>query len=202
MKIGAVPIKEDVARIKAVREAVGPDVKLLLDANCAYRYYEAIQLARRAEPYEPFWFEEAVQPDDYEGFRKIAAQTIIPLATGENEYTKHGFRDLIATQAVAILNPDVRYMGGVTEFMKVAAMAQAHGLDVCPHGDQQAHLHLLAAIPNAPLLEFYPKEVNAMAGRVYQHTPELNPDGTVTVPEVPGAALDPDEDALEPPRIA
>lgn len=202
MKIGAVPIHDDITRIAAAREAVGPDVKLLLDANCAYRYYEAIQLARRAEPYEPFWFEEAVQPDDYEGFRKIAAQTIIPLATGENEYTKHGFRDLIATQAVAILNPDVRYLGGVTEFMKVAAMAQAHGLDICPHGDQQAHLHLLAAIPNAPLLEFYPKEVNAMAGRVYKHTPALNPDGTVTVPEVPGAGLDPDEDALEPHRIA
>src|ERR1700754_2462845 len=186
MKIGAVPIKEDVARIKAVREAVGPDVKLLLDANCAYRYYEAIQLARRAEPYEPFWFEEAVQPDDYEGFQKIAAATTIPLATGENEYTKHGFRDLIATQAVAILNPDARYMGGVTEFMKVAAMAQAHGLDICPHGDQQAHLQLLAAIPNARLLEFYPKEVNAMAGQVYLYPPTLNDDGTGTGSGVPG----------------
>ena len=130
MKIGAVPINEDVARVKAVREAIGPDVKLLVDANCAYRYYEAIQLARRAEEYDLFWFEEPVQPDDYDGFRKIAAATAIPIATGENEYTKHGFRDLIATQAVAILNPDARYMGGVTEFMKVAAMAQAHGLDI------------------------------------------------------------------------
>ena len=201
MKIGAVSIKEDVARIKAVRQAIGPDTKLLMDANCAYRYYDAIQLSHRAEEYEPFWFEEAVQPDDYEGFKKIAAATSIPLATGENEYTKHGFRDLIATQAIAILNPDARYMGGVTEFMKVAGMAQAHGLDICPHGDQQAHLHLLAAIPNARLLEFYPKEVNAMAGQIYLHSPKLNADGTVTVPEVPGIGLDPNEKALAPYRI-
>ncbi len=202
MKVGAVPIKEDIERVKAVRQAIGPDVSLLLDANCAYRYYDAIQFIKRAEEYEPFWFEEAVQPDDYEGFAKIAAATSVPLATGENEYTKHGFRDLIATQAIAILNPDARYMGGITEFMKVAAMAQAHGLDIAPHGDQQAHLHLLAAIPNARLLEFYPQKVNAMASGIYLHAPKLNPDGTVDVPEVPGAGLDPNEEVLAPHRIA
>lgn len=202
MKIGAVPIKEDVARIKAVREAIGPDVKLLMDANCAYRYYEAIELSKRAEEHDPFWFEEAVQPDDYEGFKKIAAATRIPLATGENEYTKHGFRDLIATQAIAILNPDARYTGGVTEFMKIAAMAQAHGLDICPHGEQQAHLHLLAAIPNAKLLEFYPKKVNSMASDIFIHSPKFNSDGTVDVPEVPGIGLDPNEEALAPHRIS
>jgi L-alanine-DL-glutamate epimerase-like enolase superfamily enzyme len=201
MKIGAVPIKDDIARIKAVREVIGPEIGLLLDANCAYRAYEAIQFAKRAEEYEPFWFEEAVQPDDYDGFAKIAAQTTIPLATGENEYTKHGFRDLISTKAIAILNPDVRYMGGVTEFMKVAAMAQAHGLDIAPHGDQQAHLHLLAAIPNARLLEFYPPQVNAMAVDIYLHAPTVNANGTVTVPEVPGAGLDPNDKALAPYRI-
>ncbi|HEY4200751.1 MAG TPA: mandelate racemase/muconate lactonizing enzyme family protein [Devosiaceae bacterium] len=201
MKVGAVPIKDDIARIKAVREVIGPDIGLLLDANCAYRAYEAIQFAKRAEEYEPFWFEEAVQPDDYDGFAKIAAQTTIPLATGENEYTKHGFRDLIETKAIAILNPDVRYMGGVTEFMKVAGMAQAHGLDIAPHGDQQAHLHLLAAIPNARILEFYPPQVNAMAVDIYLHAPAVNSDGTVTVPEVPGAGLDPNDKALAPYRV-
>lgn len=201
MKVGALSIADDIARVKAVREAIGYEVALLLDANCAYRYYEAIQFAKRAEEFDPFWFEEAVQPDDYEGFKKIAAATSIPLATGENEYTKHGFRDLIATQAVGILNPDVRYMGGVTEFMKVAAMAQAHGLDIAPHGDQQAHLHLLGAIPNARFLEFYPEEVKPMSGRAYLNPPSLNPNGTVTIPDEPGAGLDPNFDALEPHRM-
>ncbi len=198
MKIGAVSITEDVARVRAARAAIGPEIKLMVDANCAYRYYEAIELARRIEDQNIFWFEEAVQPDDFDGFRKIAAKTTIPLATGENEYTKHGFRDLIETQAIAILQPDARNMGGVTEFMKVAAMAQAHGLDICPHGDQQCHLHLLAAIPNALFLEYYPKEFDPMHGMVYRETPELNSDGTVTVPETPGMACDINEKAMEP----
>src|SRR5690242_20128840 len=85
MKVGAVPIHEDVARVKAVREAVGPEVKVLVDANCAYKHYQAIQLARRIEEYDIFWFEEPVAPDDYEGHRKLAEHTSIPIATGENE---------------------------------------------------------------------------------------------------------------------
>lgn len=196
MKVGAVSIREDVERVKAVRSAIGPDILLMVDANCAYRYYDAIQFARRVEEQDVFWFEEPVQPDDYEGFAKIAAATSIPLAAGENEYTKHGFRDLIATRAVAILQPDARYSGGVTEFMKIAALAEAHGLDICPHGDQQAHLNLLAAIPNARLLEFYPREVSSIWADVYIHAPEFNADGTVTVPEVPGLGCDPNEEAL------
>jgi L-alanine-DL-glutamate epimerase-like enolase superfamily enzyme len=198
MKIGAVSIAEDVARVRAVRAAIGPDVRLMVDANCAYRAYKAIEMARRIEDQDIFWFEEPVQPDDYEGFAKIAAQTTIPLATGENEYTKHGFRDLIATQAVAILQPDARNMGGVTEFMKVAALAQAHGLDICPHGDQQCHLHLLAAIPNALFLEYYPKEFDPMHGVVYRETPDIAADGTVTVPESPGLACEVNEAAMRP----
>src|SRR5437762_2795866 len=134
MKVGGVPIREDVERVKAVREAIGPDVKLLVDANCAYRHYEAIQLARRIEAYDIFWFEEPVAPDDYEGHRKLAEATMIPIATGENEYTRYGFRDLIAHNAAAIFNVDAQIVGGITEFMKVVALTQAHDLDVAPHG--------------------------------------------------------------------
>jgi L-alanine-DL-glutamate epimerase-like enolase superfamily enzyme len=202
MKVGAIPIEQDLDRIRAVREAIGPSVRLMLDANCAYRYYEAIELSRRAEAFDPFWFEEPVQPDDYDGMRRIAAATAVPLAAGENEYTKFGFRDLIDTGAVAVINPDARYMGGVTEFMKVAALAQAAGLDLCPHGEQQAHVQLVAAVPNAIYLEYYPESVKAMASRAYLNPPTMNPDGTVNVPEAPGVGLDPDWDALEPHRLA
>ena len=125
MKVGAVPIAEDVARVRVAREAVGPNVKLMVDANCAYRYYEAIQLAKRIEEYDIFWFEEPVAPDDYDGHRKLAQATSIPIATGENEYTRYGFRDLIRHECAAILNADAKILGGVTEFMKVAALAQA-----------------------------------------------------------------------------
>jgi L-alanine-DL-glutamate epimerase-like enolase superfamily enzyme len=201
MKVGAVPIRDDVERVKAVRAAIGPDVKLMIDANCAYRAYQAIELARRVEEHDVFWFEEPVQPDDYDGFRRIAAMSSVPLATGENEYTKHGFRDLIETRAVPILQPDARNMGGITEFMKVAAMAQAHGLDICPHGDQQCHLSLMAAIPNALFLEYYPKEFDPMHGQTYLHTPEINADGTVTVPDVPGTGCEVNEAAMAPFKV-
>src|SRR5215211_6606863 len=144
MKIGAVPIREDVERVKTVREAIGPDVKLLVDANCAYRYYEAIQIAKRMEEYDIFWFEEPVGADDYDGHRKLAQATSIPIATGENEYTRYGFRDLIKNDCAAILNADAKVLGGVTEFMKVVALAQAHDLQIAPHGSQDIHVHLVA----------------------------------------------------------
>lgn len=201
MKVGALTPREDAERVRIVREAIGPDIRLMVDANCAYRYYDAVTFGRLIADYDVFWFEEPVQPDDYEGMRKIAAAVPVTLASGENEYTKHGFRDLIATQAVGILQPDARYTGGITEWMKIAAMAQAHSLPICPHGDQQAHLHLMAAIPNGLMIEYYPKEFDPMWGRVYLHTPELNRDGTVSVPTAPGNGCDPNEAELNRYRV-
>ncbi|HZQ98058.1 MAG TPA: mandelate racemase/muconate lactonizing enzyme family protein, partial [Chloroflexota bacterium] len=201
MKVGAVPIREDVERVKAVREAIGPDVKLLIDANCAYRYYEAIQLAKRVEEYDVFWFEEPVAPDDYEGHRRLADATSIPIATGENEYTRYGFRDLIENQSAAILNADAKVLGGVTEFMKVAALAQAHDLDIAPHGSQDIHVHLVAAIANGLILEFYRDSVDPMWGKMYHHTLGINDDGTVSPPNVPGIGVDPNYAELEKWRV-
>ena len=202
MKVGAAPIEEDVARVRSVREAVGSGVKLLIDANCAYRAYEAIQLAERIQEYEVFWFEEPVAPDDYAGLRRLSAMTSIPVATGENEYTRYGFRDLIASQGAAILNPDAKVLGGVTEFMKVAALAQAHDLPIAPHGSQDIHVHLLAAIPNGLILEFYPKRFDPMWGRLYEHTITLNEDGTVSPPDAPGIGVEPNFEAIEQYRVA
>jgi L-alanine-DL-glutamate epimerase-like enolase superfamily enzyme len=201
MKVGAVPIAEDVERVKTVRQAVGPNVKVMVDANCAYRYYQAIQIAKRIEEYDVYWFEEPVAPDDYEGSAKLAAQTSIPIATGENEYTRYGFRDLIAHGSAAILNADAKILGGVTEFMKVAALAQAHDLDIAPHGSQDIHVHLVAAISNGLILEFYRDSVDPMWGKMYHHTLRLNDDGTVSPPDVPGIGVDPNYEALEKWRV-
>ncbi|MGA7672351.1 MAG: mandelate racemase/muconate lactonizing enzyme family protein [Nitrolancea sp.] len=201
MKVGGVSIAEDVERVRAVREAIGPEIKLLLDANCAYRHYEAIRFAKRVEKFDPFWFEEPVAPDDYDGHRKLAQTTSIPIATGENEYTRYGFRDLIERDCAAILNPDAKVLGGVTEFMKVAALAQAHDLDIAPHGSQDIHVHLVAAIPNGLILEFYPDAVDPMFGKMYHHTLSLNDDGTVSPPDVPGIGVDPNYEVLKPYRV-
>ena len=92
MKVGALSIEQDAKRVEAVRKAVGPDVKVMVDANCAYNIHEAIMFAKRIEEYSPYWFEEPVQPDDYEGMKRLGQASWIPVATGENEYTKYGFR--------------------------------------------------------------------------------------------------------------
>ena len=201
MKIGAVPINEDVERVKAVREAIGPNVKLLVDANCAYRYYEAIEIARKMEPFDIFWFEEPIPPDDYKGHVLISQATSIPIATGENEYTRYGFRDLIESRAAAILQPDALIMGGVTEFMKVAAQAQAHNLPIAPHGRQEVHIHLLCAIPNGLILEYYRGETDPIFDKVYNYTLQVDK-GFVSPPDLPGFGMETDLEFLAQYRVS
>ena len=201
MKIGGAPINEDVERVRVVREAVGPDVKLMVDANCAYRHYEAQEIAHKMEPYDVFWFEEPVNPDDYEGHRLVTNSTIIPVATGENEYTRYGFRELIEGRCCDILQPDGLIMGGVTEFMKVAAMAQAHDMMIAPHGNQDVHVHLVSAIPNGLTVEYYRGSTDPMWGRMFNETLEVE-DGQVSPPDRPGFGISLNEEALAPYRVS
>lgn len=197
MKIGGAPIAEDVERVRVVRDTVGADVKLMVDANCAYSLREAIQIARKMEPYDIFWFEEPLPPDDYRGHRRLAQATTIPIATGENEYTRYGFRDLIAHDAAAIYNADAQVLGGITEFMNIAALAAAHDLHIAPHGDQEVHLHLVGAIPNGLIVEFYRETVDINRGRMFEEKLRLDDDGWLTVPQRPGLGVTPNYDFLE-----
>ncbi|MBI4305540.1 MAG: mandelate racemase/muconate lactonizing enzyme family protein [Chloroflexi bacterium] len=200
MKVGGAPINEDIERVRVVRETVGPDVKVMVDANNAYRHYEAIEFARKAEKYDLFWFEEPVEPDDYAGQAAITHATTIPIAAGENEYTRYGFRDMINVRAVDILQPDALILGGITEFMKVAALAQANDLDIAPHGNQEIHIHLVVAIPNGLILEYYRDSVDPMHGRIYKDTLRIK-DGYVYAPDRPGLGIDINYDALEKHRV-
>lgn len=201
MKVGALSIAEDAARVKAVREAIGPDHILMLDANCSYRYHEAIQFARRIEEYDIYCFEEPVAPDDYDGMKKIAAMTSIPLAAGENEYTKYGFRDLILTHAVPILNPAPFLNGGITETMKIAALSQAFDLELAPHGDQTINVTIGAAIPNVSYVEYYPKEYDALWNESLDYRLTIDNDGTMSPTERPGIGFEPNYEALNPHRV-
>ena len=200
MKIGGALINEDVERVRVVREAVGPDVQVMVDANCAYRYYEAIQIARKMEKYDVFWFEEPVNPDDYAGHKLISQATTVPIATGENEYTRYGFRDLIEQRCVAILQPDALIMGGITEFMKVAALAQAHDLPIAPHGNQDIHVHLVAAISNGMTVEYYRGTTDPMWGKMFKKTLKVE-DGHVSPPDAPGIGIELNDEALAPYRV-
>ena len=201
MKIGGAPIGEDVERVRVVRQAVGPDVKLMVDANCAYRYFEAIDIAGKMEPYDIYWFEEPVNPDDYRGHQLVAQATSIPIATGENEYTRYGFRDLIENRCAAILQPDALIMGGITEFMKVAAMAQAYDLPIAPHGNQDVHVHLVAAIPNGLTVEYYRGSTDPMWDRMFEETLMVD-DGYLHPPDRPGLGIVLNEVALAPYLVA
>jgi L-alanine-DL-glutamate epimerase-like enolase superfamily enzyme len=201
MKVGALSLREDAERVRIVRQAIGPDIKLMVDANCAYRLYDAISFAKRIEPYEPFWFEEPIAPDDYEGHRRLVEATPIPIATGENEYTRYGFRDLITRGGVPILNADAIICGGITEFIKIAHLAQAYDVDIAPHGPQEVHIHLVAALSNGLILEFYRDTVDPMWGKIYHQTLRLNDDGTVSPPDAPGIGIDPQYETLAPYRV-
>jgi L-alanine-DL-glutamate epimerase-like enolase superfamily enzyme len=146
--------REDIQRLAAVRRAVGDDVAIYIDANNGYYPKQAIYMAREFEQFQVGWFEEPVLADDIEGLAQIRQAINIPVATGEHEYTKYGFRELIARGGADIVQPDVGRVGGVTEWMKVAHVAHAFNLPVAPHAVQLVHLHLACATPNLKVVEY------------------------------------------------
>jgi L-alanine-DL-glutamate epimerase-like enolase superfamily enzyme len=123
MKIGGEPMRQDAERVRAVREAVGPDVDVMIDANNAWNAYDAIKFGRMVEKYDPYWFEEPVEPDDFAGCAEVRKALDIPIVAGENEFTRWGARDLIQANSADILNLDTVVSGGITEYRKIAALA-------------------------------------------------------------------------------
>jgi L-alanine-DL-glutamate epimerase-like enolase superfamily enzyme len=200
MQIGGAPISEDVERVRAARDAVGPDVKLMLDASSSYYHHEAITIAGELEAYDIFWLEEPVAPHDIRGYQMVAGATSIPIATGESEYDRYGFRDLIENRCASILQPDATLMGGVTEFMKVAALAQANDLPLSNHGPHNIHIHLLAAVPNGLIIEeYFTNDTVPIDGGVFVDPPAME-DGHIRAPDRPGLGLELNEAAVAPYR--
>ena len=145
--------REDIERLSAVRDAVGDDVEIYVDANNGYYAKQAIKMSNKFEEFDVAWFEEPVLADDIPGLAQVSQATTIPVATGEHEYTKYGFRDLLIAGAVDIVQPDVHRVSGITEWMKVAAMADAFNLPVAPHAVSLVHLHCAMATPNLKVVE-------------------------------------------------
>ena len=154
MKIGK-GVKEDIHLVEAVRNAIGNDTDLMVDANHAYTAREAIPLGRELEKLGVAWFEEPVAPEDRQGYRDLCEALDMNIAGGEAEFTRWGFRDLIEGRCVDILQPEVCALGGVSEYLKVRDMAHAHFIPVVNHVWGSAvcvalNMHLLAAMPNLP----------------------------------------------------
>ncbi len=159
MKVGGpvntpLSLKEDVERVRAVREAVGDEIEIMLDANNAWTSYEAIRFIKEVEKYNPYWLEEPVHPDDILGCQEVKAATPIPISSGETEFTRWGTRDLIEKKAVDILQVDPAICGGYSETRKIAAMASAYHILLAPHGRLGGPV--TAGFSNGLIAETYP----------------------------------------------
>ena len=160
MKVGLRDPRQDIERVKAVREAIGNGIDLMVDANNGWSTSTAIQMAKRLERFDVRWLEEPVTAEDYDGYSRVAASTEIPVAGGESEYTKYGFKQLFTRGCLDIVQADVGKVGGITEYMKIDGMAEAFGLPMCPHELYYFHFFALlrvlvsAARARAFLLQF------------------------------------------------
>ena len=188
--------REDIQRVARVRNALGDDVALYVDANNGYYPKQAIYMAKEFEQYQVGWFEEPVLADDIAGLAEIRNAVNIPVASGEHEYTKYGFRELISRGGADIVQPDVGRVGGVTEWMKVAHLAHSFNLPVAPHAVQLVHLHLACATPNLKVVESLNTETEG--DRLwYTDLPQQRDGVWSPFPDRPGLGLELDPYAVE-----
>ncbi|WP_422360137.1 mandelate racemase/muconate lactonizing enzyme family protein [Reichenbachiella sp.] len=207
MKVG-LGIKRDVELVAAIREAIGENVRLMVDSNHAYSYQEAISLSKKLEKYDIGWFEEPVSPEDYNGYKRLRDNTSIPIAGGECEYLTFGFKRLLENECVDIVQPDICACGGLTEAKRIGTLAHTYNKDVVPHTwgtwiaiSTAAHfVSNLDKNPgrmygDLPTMELDRTE-NALRDEVTTHKLHIN-DGQLTVPDVPGHGADVDIEKLE-----
>lgn len=197
MQCGSEPtVAASVERVRVVREAVGPDVDLMCDVNQLWSVNHAVEVGRRLEPYHLFWLEDPTAHDDYAGLARIADALVTPIATGEYHYGITPFRHLLEARAADVVMVDVLRVGGVTPWMKVAALAEAFNLPVVSHLLPEIHVHLVAAAPNGLTVEYMPWSL-----RLFEETPRLE-QGQLVVPDRPGLGLAFDRAAVERYQVA
>ncbi len=197
---GLAGLKKNVEDVALAREQVGPDFPLRLDCYMALTLPYAIELAKALAPYKLHWIEECLPPDDYEGYAalKAAVGHICLVTTGEHEYTRYGFRQLIAHKCADVLQPDINWVGGVTEARRIVAMAAAYDIPVIPHGSSVFSYHLQYAFANCPLAEFLvmsPKadQIVPLFGSLFKKEP-LPKDGYLLLSDAPGWGVELNED--------
>jgi len=192
MQCGSEPtVAASVERVRVMREAIGPDVDLMCDINQLWSVNQAIEVGARIEPYHLFWLEDPTAHDDYAGLARIADNLITPIAAGEYHYGIIPFRHLLEARSIDIVMIDLLRAGGITQWMKIAGMAEAFNLPVVSHLVPELHVHLIAAIPNGLTVEYMPWTL-----RLWDETPKLE-HGQLVVPAKPGLGLAFDQAALK-----
>lgn len=198
MKVGKPDPREDLRRVAAVREALGPGVRLMIDVNQKWDRSRALAYAHQFEQFDITWLEEPLDPDDVEGHRRLADKTSIPIAVGEHIYSRRAFREFIERAGVLFVQADVTRLGGVTEWLAVAELALAHDVPVVPHHADmmRVHQHLGAGHPASPMIECIP-----WLQELFEEPADIV-DGVFHVPDTPGASTKFDADAFARYRVA
>ena len=191
MRCGAPSWQEDIERVAAIRKTVGPDVDILIDVVQGWSVERGLKLGRALEAYDIYYIEDPIAFDDIEGMARLAAALDIPIAAGENDYGRQGFRKLIEARAVDIAMIDLQRAGGISEWMKIAAMAEAWRMPVVPHVFHEISIHMLAATPSAPFLEYM-----SWWEPLFNEKVRLA-DGVMRPPSAPGLGLSFNEAAIE-----
>ena len=198
-------LDEDLARVEAVRKALGREVQLLVDANAAWDVHTALLAGRHFDRLGVAMFEEPISTDNIEGSAQLARQLDLKIAGYESEQLLYNFARMISSQAVDVVQPDLSWAGGITECRKIAAFAAAYHKEVAPHCFSSAvclmaSLHFLASLPNAGLLEM-DQNPNGLRTEIVDNPIVIGADGCVRVPERPGLGIEINEDAVEKYRI-
>jgi L-alanine-DL-glutamate epimerase-like enolase superfamily enzyme len=196
MRVGLLSPALEEDRIRAAREAIGPAVHLMLDANNAWADLPtALLYCKIYEKYSPYWIEEPFSPDDIENHAKLARSTSIPVATGEIETGRWRFKELLDKQAAMILQTDAAVCGGVSEWRRIAQTAASYGVTMCPHWFHDLHIHLVASVPNARYVEYFPDSKVLNFRKLINRQIEAK-DGDVLLPQAPGLGFEFDEAAV------
>ncbi|GAB5430904.1 MAG: mandelate racemase/muconate lactonizing enzyme family protein [Epibacterium sp.] len=190
IKIGRAHLSEDRARLGAVRAAVGDSYEIMTDANQGFTLSEAIRRAKVLEEFGIGWFEEPLPADDVLSHQELSRRTHVPIAVGESMYSLSQFKDYLQAGAAQIVQVDVARIGGITPWLKVAHLAEAHSVMVCPHFLMELHLPLVCAVPNAKWLEYIPQ----LDGVTRQNMQISNGDAVPS--DEPGLGIDWDWDAI------
>jgi L-alanine-DL-glutamate epimerase-like enolase superfamily enzyme len=195
LKVGKPNHREDLERLSAVRAAVGDRMNIMVDANQSMTSAEAIRRARAFEAVDLFWLEEPLPADDVAGHVRLAQSTSIPIAVGESMYSVAQFREYLERGAASIVQVDVARIGGITPWLKVAHLAEAFNVAVCPHFLMELHVSLTAAVPNGRYVEHIPQL------RAITHGEMVIRDGRAFAPETPGLGIDWNRDAVDDRRV-
>ena len=196
---GVEGMKRNEALVRTVREAVGEDIILSADAYMGWDVPYTMEMAKRLLPFNLSWIEEPLMPHDLDGYTYLANNMQIPISCGEHEYTRWGFRELIDRKATRLLQPDTNRTGGITEMMKICALASAHDLQVIPHSNEAHNMHIIASQMVCPFMEYFPNVEpdtgNEIFWKIFKHQ-AVAKNGFIFPDDKPGLGIEINEDAV------